>query len=103
MNREARRRLKLTKEERNLLDILSRWEKSPINISYGDRVKINFEQISGRPDYQKLTSNYREFVEKNKDTVFTAGNGLNQGKARNLMSFVEDDTWLFWTGDLIKI
>lgn len=103
MNRETRRRLKLTKEEASVYDILSRWEKSPINISSGDKVKINFEQISKRPDYPKMSANYREFIETNKDKVFTAGTGLSQGKARNLLSFVEDDTWLFWTGDLIKI
>ena len=103
MNRETRRRLKLSKEEGKVFDLLSRWENSPINISAGDKVKINYEQISQRPDYPKLSSNYREFIESNKDKTFTAGAGINQGKARNLLSFVEDDTWLFWTGDLIKV
>lgn len=103
MNRETRRKLKLTKEEGSLTELLSRWNNCSMIVSAGDKVKINFDQISGRIDYLKLNENYRKFVEENKNTVFTAGNSLNAGTARNLVSFVEDDTWLFWCGDLLKV
>ena len=103
MNRETRRKLKLSKDEGNLADLLSRWNNCKNDISAGDKVKINFEQISKRPDYPKMNEKYRMFVEGNKDTLFTAGVGLNEGTARNLIPLQEDGTWLFWCGDLVKI
>lgn len=103
MNRETRRKLKLSKEEATLADLLSRWNGNENDIVPGDKVKINFEQISKRPDYPKMNEKYRMFVEGNKNTVFTAGDGLNQGTARNLIPLQEDGTWLFWCGDLVKI
>ena len=103
MNREIRRKLKLSKDEGNLVDLLSRWNNTKNDIVAGDKVKINFEQISKRPDYHKMNESYRMFVEDNKNKLFTAGEGLNEGTARNLIPLQEDSTWLFWCGDLVKV
>lgn len=70
----------------------------PKQFNEGDRVKLDVEEITSRKDYERLNPKYREFVESNRDTVFTA-----HLERDTLISFVEQPEWLFWSGILIKV
>jgi hypothetical protein len=103
MNREQRRRLKLTKAQADAIDRIDRWQSSPNNLKEEDRVKLNFDQITGRTDYKTMNPKYCQFVEENKDNIFTVDDCSKEGMARNMIQLKEDSTWLFWCGDLIKV
>lgn len=70
----------------------------PQDFSEGENVKLNLENIKSRKNYERMTDNYKAFVEANEDTVFTA-----HVERPNLISFVEEPKWLFWSGDLVKV
>lgn len=70
----------------------------PKQFNEDDRVKLDVEKITSRKDYERLNPKYREFVESNRDTVFTA-----HLERDTLISFVEQPEWLFWSGILIKV
>jgi len=67
-------------------------------IESGDKVRINIQAF----DWQKdtLTPKFIEFINRNADTIFTV---KKYGKDGSLWTFVENDTWLFWVGNLIKL
>lgn len=109
MNREKRRRTEKQLRSRGVnqetirsyMELLRDTNKSqdlgPV-IPYGSHVKINLEKIQSRKEYDRLSKKYREFVERNSDTVFTA-----IVEKRGLISFQEAPEWLFWNGDLILL
>ena len=82
-----------------------------VTINNGDKVKLNYAKIVNRKDYCKegvIEDKYKEFVESNKDIVFTAvaedsiktGNDIEL----KLFSLKEADVkWLFHPIDLIKV
>lgn len=70
----------------------------PQHIVEGDKVRIDLEKVKARKNHDKMSANYKEFVENNADKVFTA-----HVERPNLISFVEAPAWLFWSGDLIKV
>jgi len=64
----------------------------------GDKVKIDVKAF----DWKKktLTKKFLDFVYSNADTIFT----LKEYNTRRILwEFEEDDTWLFWADDLIKV
>jgi hypothetical protein len=67
-------------------------------IKPGDRVRINIKAF----DWQKntLTPKFMEFVNRNADTIFTV---KEYKEDSSLYTFVENDTWLFWVGNLTKL
>lgn len=77
---------------------------SSVALFEGDKVKIDYEGIVSRVDYEKRRPEYRDFIEQNKNTIFTV---KYDEKYRNnpwLVSLEEDTTeprWLFTTSDLI--
>lgn len=70
----------------------------PKQFQEGDRVKLDVEKIKGYKDYEKMNPKYKEFVESNADTVFTA-----HPERETLVSLKEQPEWLFWSGNLIKV
>lgn len=70
----------------------------PKQFNEGDKVKLDVEKITSRKDYERLNPKYKEFVESNRNTVFTA-----HLERDTLVSFVEQPEWLFWSGSLIKV
>ena len=70
----------------------------PKQFQEGDKVKLDVEKIKGRKDYEKMNPKYKEFVESNVDTVFTA-----HLERETLISLKEQPEWLFWSGSLIKV
>ena len=77
---------------------------SSVVLFEGDKVKLDYDKITSIPDYTNRKPEYRNFIETNKDKVFTV---KYDDKYRNnpwLVSLEEDTTeprWLFTTSDLI--
>lgn len=72
------------------------FHSDPQDIEEGAKVKINLDLIKSRKNYENMSEKYKEFVESSADQVFTA-----HVEKRNLVSFVEEPKWLFWSGDLL--
>lgn len=68
----------------------------PQKIENGDKVMLDVERIKSRKNYDRMTDLYKEFVNANDGTVFTA-----KVEKENLVSMEEDPRWLFWSGDLL--
>lgn len=96
--------LGLTKEQLKNYIKFKEEQLSSIVLFEGDKVKFNYEGIVSRVDYEKRRPEYRDFIEQNKNTIFTV---KYDEKYRNnpwLVSLEEDTTeprWLFTTSDLI--
>lgn len=61
-----------------------------------ERVKLNYEKIKALPDYpDNMQTQYVDFVEKNKDRIFTVKTVPKFGPDHTVVTFNEDDTWLF--------
>ena len=67
----------------------------PKKFEEGDKVKLNIRRIRERKNYDRMLDAYKEFVNDNQDTVFTA-----HVEHENMISFAEEPRWLFWSGDL---
>lgn len=99
MNRETRRKLKITKEQSDIFDRLS----SGKLINAGSKVKLKYDQITSRKDWATLNQKYKDFVEENKDKEFTVQIDEKIHNMFRLVSLEEDTTepkLLFWVGDL---
>ncbi len=68
----------------------------------GDRVKLDLRRIQGRQDYRRMQREYKIFVETHKDDIFTV-KLLQNERYPAIVTFYEDDTWHFWSGDLKKV
>lgn len=73
----------------------------------GTKVKLNYESITSEPDYKKKVARYKEFVENNKDTIFTVQYDEKYKNKPILVSLAEDDNEVKWLwhceSDLIVI
>lgn len=70
----------------------------PQDIVEDEKVKLNIESIKARQNYERMSDKYKEFVNSNADTVFTA-----HVEQPTLISLKEEPRWLFWSGDLIRV
>lgn len=117
MNREERRTLereikKLTKNT-GLTDNQIKgyikfkdWQSKSTSLKEGDKVKLNYEVIVNDINYKTKTIKYKNFIEENKETVFTVEYDQKYKKNPWLVCLKEDITqpkWLFIANDLIKI
>lgn len=77
----------------------------------GDRVKIDYDAMCTNGQWTGTNEKYRQFVEDNKDRVFTIERPTDPKRpsAKNLegiFQFAEDPSevkWLFWVGHLKKV
>lgn len=67
------------------------------DIQNGDKVKLDIEKIKARVNYNVMNQKYKDFVEESADKVFTAR------VKNNLVVLEENNQWMFWSGDLIKV
>lgn len=67
----------------------------------GDKVKLNIKSIKSHPDYFLLSDEYKNFIDNNKDTIFTVNSEKN--RLKSIVGLREEPYWLFWVGDLKKI
>jgi len=102
MNRETRRKLKITKEQADLFDRIASYK----HLEDGTKVKLRYEQIIGRKDYDGLNQKYKDFVESHKESTMTVEFDEAVNKKYALVALKEDETvpkFLFWEGDLLPI
>lgn len=76
-------------------------------IPEGAKVMLNYESITSEPDYKNKVEGYREFVENNKDKVFTVQYDEKYRNKPVLVSLAEDTNKIKWLwhceSDLIVI
>jgi len=108
MNREQRRKtakeLKSKGYSKEKVDAFLNINKSTETIPEGTKVKLNIDKIKSHPDYNKLTSKYKSWVNENKDKVFTVKYEKYYGDNPNIVALLEDEIgWNFYVGDLIVV
>lgn len=69
----------------------------PSTFNSGDKVCIDIEKIKSRKAYERMSDGYKKFIEDSAGVVYTA-----EPEKGNFITFEEDQTWHFWSGDLIK-
>lgn len=70
--------------------------------SGGEAVKLNVSRIMSHNKINKLEDKYVDFVERNKDSVFHVVM-LDKYPDGSIVELEEDNTWLFYGRDLIKV
>ena len=65
-------------------------------IPEGTKVKLNYENIINEPDYTKKVKAYREFVENNKNKIFTVQYDEKYKNKPILVSLKEDTSKIKW-------
>ena len=65
-------------------------------IPEGTKVKLNYENIINEPDYTKKVKAYREFVENNKNKIFTVQYDEKYKNKPILVSLKEDTNEIKW-------
>lgn len=109
MNRKNRRALKKMPRDKRLQNLAANSLDSLGNeindiIYDGDLVMLDTKRIMRRKEYSRMQPEYRQFVEANTSTVFTAH--YRHEKADGFSTLIELDgvePWIFWYGDLIRI
>lgn len=113
INREQRRKLaKLSKSAKikllaaEMAKQAATPDETPGGLREGDKVKLNYQSILADPDYPRLVSARREFVEANQDKIFTVQFDEQKKTKPVVVCLSEDSTdpkW-FWTDrELIKL
>lgn len=63
-----------------------------------DKLMLDITAIKNRKNYPVMNPKYKTFVESSEGKVFTA-----HKENTNMISLKEEPSWLFWSGDLIKV
>lgn len=108
VEKAARKRGATEKEAKAYAEILSNADAirtggagetaPPKKFEEGDKVTLNIERIKNRKNYDRMADAYKEFVSESEGAVFTV-----HIERENMISFVENPRWLFWSGDLDKV
>ena len=73
----------------------------------GDKVKINLSRIRKNKDYKKFSNKYINFLNENKDKIFTIERPTGRlNNWRNIWSLAEDMSdpkWCFYESDLVRV
>lgn len=76
-------------------------------IPEGTKVMLNYDSITNEPDYKAKVEGYRDFVENNKDKIFTVQYDEKYRNKPVLVSLAEDTNEIKWLwhceSDLIVI
>lgn len=113
MNREQRRTYEknlrakgMSKENAsNIVKLKQKLDSVPW-LPEGQKVRLNLKSIMSDPDYEKKQDRWKQFVQDNKDTVFTIKWDDRHRDNPVLVCLKEDPTpgkWLWWVGDLEKV
>ena len=81
---------------KSIKDVVNGKLDDAYTIPEGTKVKLNYENITNEPDYTKKVKAYREFVENNKDKIFTVQYDEKYKNKPILVSFKEDTNDIKW-------
>jgi hypothetical protein len=79
-------------------------QHQPSYIPDGKIVKLNYDHIVNHPQYPKMVSKYKAWVEENKDTLFTTFFNPDDSRRPDLINLKKDgikQIWVFFYADLI--
>lgn len=84
--------------------------QASVPLNEGEKVKLDYEKIVSDVNYKNKKDRYKQFIEDNKDRIFTVVYDEKFGrnptkKAPWLVCLQEDETnpkWLFYTNNLVK-
>lgn len=74
-----------------------------IPLKDGDRVKINYNRLTKLPDYPNMQNEYKQFIEENKDVIFTIKTYEKYAPDHAIVTFNEDNSWNFAEVMLIRL
>jgi hypothetical protein len=112
MNRAERRAYakRMKKMGANSTEVMKLLElqKAGTRLTQGTKVKLNYDKIVNDSGYADKTQWFRDFVENNKDTVFTVQlddqyNKMNSNIFVRLAEDTSEPKWLWFASDLIPI
>ena len=110
MNVNVHRNKQVAKQIQKRLDMQNMIKHIPTDtniVAEGTKVKLNYESIISEPDYARKTQRYKDFIENNKDKVFTVEYDERFKHNPIFVCLKEDETpakWIFHgTYDLIII
>ena len=92
--------------DKSLIKKMFIYFKENTYIPEGTKVKIDVEKLQKEKTYNKRNVKWKEFIENNKDTVFTVEYDENKKDNPKMVCLKEDTSpvkWLFFIGDLIVI
>ena len=81
---------------KSIKDVVNGKLDDAYTIPEGTKVKLNYENITNEPDYTKKVKAYREFVENNKNKIFTVQYDEKYKNKPILVSFKEDTNDIKW-------
>lgn len=110
MNREQKRKLKKhlqnISKERKKKERPTFVDRTDLSLKEGTKVKLNYQRIISRSDYLMLREDYRNFIEENKDKIFTIEYDPKYQYEPLWVCLEEDKTpvkRLFYIGDLLSV
>ena len=92
--------------DKSLIKKMFIYFKENTYIPEGTKVKIDVEKLQKEKTYNKRNVKWREFIENNKDTIFTVEYDRDKKDNPKMVCLKEDTSpvkWLFFVGDLIVI
>lgn len=111
-NREQRRKLKKRLSKSGIsvdmaIELLDRRfkEMNADPIEPGTKVQLNYDHIINSPGYTNRQQAYKDFVETNRDRIFTAAYD-DKHQSGKIVCFNEDKSdqkWLWYASDLIVV
>ena len=109
-NREQRRKLKKRLSKSGIsvdmaIELLDRRikEMTADPIAAGTKVQLNYDRIVNSPGYNNCQQAYKDFVETNRDRIFTAAYD-DKHQSGKIVCFEEDtskERWLWYASDLL--
>lgn len=70
----------------------------PATFNSGQKVYIDTQKIKSRKAYERMSEEYKKFIEASDGVVYTAS-----PEKGNFIVLEENPIWHFWSGDLIKV
>lgn len=112
MNREEKRKYKkqliskgYSGSQADTMIMIKEMQETRKFLKEGQAVKLDVKSIKSHPDYPRLTSKYKDWVELHCEDVFTVEYDEKYNNNPSLVLLKEDTTvpkWLFWEGNLIE-
>lgn len=75
-------------------------------LAEGDKVRLKYDYITSREGYATKSEKYKQFIEDNKDKIFTVEYDANHLDNPIIVALKEDDSepkWLFWEEFLERV